>query len=97
MRAKCMAITTRRGGVSSRILCEPSSMLFQNLGKSFDGAYTARISIVLVSGSSTVKKSVSLFPWLFVFVILQPLFFFKKTSIPLLVDGFPWIVYLAKS
>ena len=69
----------------------------QNLGKSFDGAYTARISIVIVSGSSTVKKSVSLFPWLFFIVILQPLFFFKKTSMPLLVDGFPWIVYLAKS
>ena len=34
----------------------------QKSGVSLDGAYTARISIVLESGNSRVKKSVSLFP-----------------------------------
>ena len=61
----------------------------QNSGLSFEGAYTARVSIVLISGRIIVKKSVSLFPWLLELAILQPLFFLRKISMPLLADGLP--------
>ena len=68
----------------------------QNSGQSFDGAYTAKVSSVLRSGKVTVKKSISLQPWLFIFVILQPLFLLRKTIIPLFFDGQPCIEYLEK-
>ena len=61
----------------------------QNSGVSFDGAYTASASRVLRSGNVIVKKRVSLLPWLFMFVILQPLFFFKRTNMPLCFEGLP--------
>ena len=44
----------------------------QKSGQSCDGAYTAKVSSVLRSGKVTVKKSISLQPWLFILVILQP-------------------------
>ena len=66
----------------------------QKSGLSFDGAYTAKVSIVLRSGRMMVKKSMSLQPKLFKFAILQPLFFLRKTIIPLFFDGWPCIEYL---
>ena len=32
-----------------------------------------------------------------IFVILQPLFFLRKTKMPLFFEGLPWIVYFEKS
>ena len=45
-------------GPSSIILCAVS----QNSGVSLDGAYVARVSMVLLSGSVMVKKRVSILP-----------------------------------
>ena len=61
----------------------------QNSGMSFDGAYTARVSMVVLSGRVIVKKSVSLLPWLFVFVMVQPLLFLRKTMMPRDLVGLP--------
>ena len=56
---------------------------------SFDGAYTDKMSIVLMSGIDIVKKSVSLSSLQLTFVIVHPLFFLRKTRMPLLLDGLP--------
>ena len=77
-------------GPSLIILCAFS----QNSGVSFEGAYIASVSIVVLSGSVMVKKSVSILPWSFMFDIVHPLLFLRKTRIPLCLVGFPWIVYL---
>ena len=93
MQLKSPIISLFAFGPSSIILCA----LSQNSGVSFEGAYTANVSIVVLSGRVRVKNRVSLLPWLFESVILHPLFFLRKTRMPLCLVGFPWIVYLAKS
>ena len=54
------------------------------------------MSSVLKSGSVSVKNSVLMLPLLLMLVILQPLFFFSRTMIPLFFDGRPCTVYFEK-
>ena len=64
--------------------------LFQKLlGQSSEGAYTARMSMDVRSGSVRVNFSVSVLPLSVRLEMVQPLLFLRSTSMPLLSLGKP--------